>query len=572
MPSVKSICIADFYVGYEKQGDEVVGRDTNHGKESEIKVGFVRDEFSYNGWLQFNLQNLPIDVSKKKNVHYKLYIKKKLVSFSANCYISFWMGADNAENYANGNKNPNTQGIIDRKTIKFVTNGEWLVCNIEEYLSEEYILYPFFSIELEQSAAGVFYSKESGVNNAPHILVEYEEIIPGAPEIYFPKNITCRNDEEIIFNWKHQADMGYEQTKYDLQWRKAGTETWTTITKSTSQNQHIFPEGTFPTGTIQWRVRTYNEMGNVSSYSVASFISVGESAAPRITSVTNDAFTTITWSQNEEQDMFEIELYHNGKRIYESGVQIGHNIYTFNPDIMLADGTYNLKIRMTNVYGEQTEWTSYQFVINTAKPQRPEVFIHAESDFTVKMKVADLTNDRYYAVRKELESGKAELLGEVLNGEYIDRTAASGVVYAYAVRAYNVGFSDSKDKVISVNFDGVVLYNAIDGQMLHLRLSEEEYMNIQIRPGKEAVYTRCIGRAYPVAEKTEWIDDEMSVKCFMAKDQWEILKKWFLNGNVVVAKNGKNVGYFDIASLGASNAFLNRGYTVDITLKKVGAN
>lgn len=572
MPSVKSICIADFYTGVVYQGDNYLDQDVNHGKESEVKVWFDKDKYSYDGWLQFDLHDIPIDVSKKKNVRYKLFIKQKSEEFSLDWYTAFWKGLDNAENYATNNKKPNTSGIINRVTIKWVKNGEWIWCYLDEYLSERYILSPYISIEFDGSNRGIFYSKESGTANAPHILIEYEEIVPGNPEIFFPKNITCRNDTEIIFNWQHQADQGYGQIKYDLQWRKAGEASWNTITRSTSENQHTFSAGTFPTGTIQWRVRTYNEMGNVSSYSVASFISVGESAAPRITSVTNDAFTTITWSQNEEQDMFEIELYHNGKRIYESGVQIGHNIYTFNPDIMLADGTYNLKIRMTNVYGEQTEWTSYQFVINTAKPQRPEVFIHAESDFTVKMKVADLTNDRYYAVRKELESGKAELLGEVLNGEYIDRTAASGVVYAYAVRAYNVGFSDSKDKVISVNFDGVVLYNAIDGQMLHLRLSEEEYMNIQIRPGKEAVYTRCIGRAYPVAEKTEWIDDEMSVKCFMAKDQWEILKKWFLNGNVVVAKNGKNVGYFDIASLGASNAFLNRGYTVDITLKKVGAN
>ena len=90
------------------------------------------------------------------------------------------------------------------------------------------------------------------------------------------------------------SESGSPQSAADLQWKTATGE-WTDLqTVPGSGTTWTAPKGTFPGGTIYWRVRSYNEAGTAGDWSsAASFTAF---SAPIVSGVTGDGkpFLTVT--------------------------------------------------------------------------------------------------------------------------------------------------------------------------------------------------------------------------------------------------------------------------------------
>lgn len=585
MPSIKVPCICDAYIEDKwlkpESGSSVnENADKNFGRETELKLGYQRYYISgfksaeswYSCILQFDISNT--NLYKKRVKSFKLYMNKKSGSIypilRSNLY--FYKGIKNVEYEVTWNNIEigEIEVLLGSRIeflgdIEFQVDGDKIYAPMSDYLTFEEIRYPFLSLFIDSfdvDNLGIFYSKEGG--EGAYIEFEYEEIIPGIPVIDYPDQIQCRNNSRIIFSWLYQATDGIDQAAYEIGWHVKGAATWNTVTGNTNKKYHEFSENTFPNGEIEWRLRTYNAYGNVSDYAYATFLSIGESAAPKIVSVKNDAFTEIIW-EAPEQDLFEILIYSGKEEIHNSGIQIGYNIYNYSPGIMLKDGSYALKMRMINIYGVYTDWTNYAFIIDTAKPKKPIVYASINNKYSVKIR-GSIDTEKAYIVRKNIKNAKEEILTEYVEGEYIDYTAASGQTYAYLIRAYENGYTDSDEAIISMDFSGIIVCSKANTEKnIELYLSEEQYIKIGIQNGKETRYIRCVGRKYPILEKTEWISKEITVTCYINKAEYAILENFFYENEIVLLKLYEQVMYCDISSLSITNTLFNKGFSLDVT-------
>ena len=80
--------------------------------------------------------------------------------------------------------------------------------------------------------------------------------------------------EALTVTWQHNPVDTTAQTKYQVQWRKQGTTTWTTLTAVTSTaSQHTFAADTFTAsapGSIEWQVKTWGQFATGSSFSATA--------------------------------------------------------------------------------------------------------------------------------------------------------------------------------------------------------------------------------------------------------------------------------------------------------------
>ncbi len=110
------------------------------------------------------------------------------------------------------------------------------------------------------------------------------------------------------FVWEHSTDTGTVQTAYDLQ-IKTGVTDWTTVkTDGTGEPFCDLPANTLPSGTIQWRVRTYNSDGVAGTWSNA--LTVVVIAAPQMPNVQIDVVSPrpkVSWT-SQDQQAFRVQM------------------------------------------------------------------------------------------------------------------------------------------------------------------------------------------------------------------------------------------------------------------------
>lgn len=160
----------------------------------------------------------------------------------------------------------------------------------------------------------------------------------------------------IVFRWSYGSLDGSAQTKAELQQSTDGTS-WTALASvAGSDTSWSVPAGTFPAGTIYWRVRSANAAQEWGPWSAAvSFVCF---SAPYVTGVRGSAapFATITW-QTEGQLAYELQI--DGKSY---GPYFGADVRSFTLTEPLAPGTHTVSVRAQNRYGLWSTWTSATFL------------------------------------------------------------------------------------------------------------------------------------------------------------------------------------------------------------------
>jgi hypothetical protein len=101
-------------------------------------------------------------------------------------------------------------------------------------------------------------------------------------------------------------DFGDTQSKFDLQWR-LGAGAWQPVTGTTPNRFWDAPAATFPAGSIEWQVRTYDAGGLISPWSASAFFTAAAApVAPTITAPTSggtvSSTATLTWSAPAQAD------------------------------------------------------------------------------------------------------------------------------------------------------------------------------------------------------------------------------------------------------------------------------
>lgn len=172
-----------------------------------------------------------------------------------------------------------------------------------------------------------------------------------------PINVVESGSGPILFRWSFGSLDGSAQSRAELQYSLDG-ETWESLgSVQGTDTSFTAPGGTFPGGTVYWRVRSYNAAGTEGPWSdPATFVAY---AAAIVTGVTGNGrpFATISW-QSIGQEAYEIEV--DGTRY---GPYFGAEVREYTLKEPLTDGSHTVRVRAQNRLGLWSEWISAEMSV-----------------------------------------------------------------------------------------------------------------------------------------------------------------------------------------------------------------
>lgn len=343
----------------------------------------------------------------------------------------------------------------------------------------------------------------------------------------YPNEVNLNNSSKSIFTWDFTEEVLVGQKSYEIGWSSNGGANWNTVTVVAGRHYHEYPANTFPVGSIRWRIRATNNYNKISGYSYAEFTAIGQTAAPIIKSVSENAIPTIVWEAGF-QDCYEIRIREGGKIIYESGLQIGQEVRSYQCNIMLGNGIYSIEMRLLNTYGYYTEWISYNHILNLPEPEAPGmVFASVSNDFGVDISGNTVNGLKTYVVRKDSDTGEEQILG-IYGGEYHDYKAALKKPYQYTLRTYaangGLGYANGEMQDITVNVEGVLIHDIRDYKnFVKLYIGEDVLFNIERSDSYTKAVYQCIGRKYPVKEQMDWIITTRKITAWVSDSDYSRL-------------------------------------------------
>lgn len=403
--------------------------------------------------------------------------------------------------------------------------------------------------------------------------------------ISYPLDVNIKSSNVQIFTWEMSEEIATGQYSYEIQYKEAEDSDWTTVTATSSNQYHSFAANTFPAGDYQWKLKVTNNDGISTSYITASFTAIGATDAPVITSVTNSSIPTVTWTVTS-QDTFEMEIYIGSERIYTSGVQVGHDVRSFTPNIILEDGNYIIKMRAMNDYGFFTPWLDYSFVLDPEKPDPLTCYAYANGHHGITIArsleldpVTPSTPEEegaipsaYYVIKRRKGETAWKIIGKLSTTDesvkYEDNTVLPDVTYEYAIRYYlsDDGYADSNVVAVSIGYPGYILSRG--SEFVQLYLTEDVQFAASHVASKEQSYSFMIGRKYPVRESSEWVSHNDSFSCFVEFPDFEKLQD-FYEGNDDLWFKGKNFSYqCSIDSLSIKETLLGKGYELEVSITR----
>ena len=200
--------------------------------------------------------------------------------------------------------------------------------------------------------------------NSPYAIVEYAYNKPQNADSMAPSNKVANPRTPIRFSWNTKA----EQTEFELSY-KVNNGSYKTISKSSVDRFYILPADTIKekSGTVTWRVRFKDESGTYSEYQIATFeIGVPDQEPPRIiypagAYIKNTEKIDFNWSfvadTIEKQKSFELQYkignleWQTVKKATDSTHYTLENLQKYGTD------TGQWKVRVTNIYGQESEWS-----------------------------------------------------------------------------------------------------------------------------------------------------------------------------------------------------------------------
>lgn len=367
-----------------------------------------------------------------------------------------------------------------------------------------------------------------------------------------PNGTVVESTSPILFRWSHIIDTGTAQTKAELQW-SANKSTWTALATITGSAQSwTAPANTFTAGTRYWRVRTYNSDNVASSWSdAATFICVGAPAAPVVVIRELSPRPKISW-QVEGQQAYQVELV----GVYADGTRFGTDKQWQSP-LYLADGDYTVRVRVQNEYGFWSAWGVAPLqIINTPGSA---ITLTAETGREVTLAWAASGFDYYIVYRDGTAVARTTV------PLYTDRTSIGQVKYQVrGCYATSANYSLSDTVTVTVSTPSVCLYDLDAGQWVDLRYDASAHRSTAYSLARDIQYMQLSGRAYPVAERSEFLQRSLRVACvcFTAADRARMLS---MLGHLVCVKTPEGnmvTGYIANLSETSDDFFSTYGFDV----------
>lgn len=287
-------------------------------------------------------------------------------------------------------------------------------------------------------------------------------------------------EKTIRFQWNHSDPNGSDpQSKFELAWRLVGKTTWNNISETTNRQYQDVPSFTFPLGTIEWRVKTYDQAGLVSEWSpLATFISgskpsVGEWIYPTNGERITEPQPVFQWLSNA-QTAYRVILYDENDFIVWDTGEIEGVTKAVTSGVTLEDGEiYAVSILVRNSEGFWSEENKISFTTSYSPPPKPVLNVYP-NDATIIIEIDNpqseglqpetISNEVYKFINNEWIRIAKDI---PVNGVFVDYSVRSNVTEQYKVKAVgdNEGIQYSDIKTSTATFAGVYIHDTADAEL-----------------------------------------------------------------------------------------------------------
>ena len=208
----------------------------------------------------------------------------------------------------------------------------------------------------------------------------------------------------VSFAWLYENSLGNSQRAFDLQ-ISSDEVVWTDVAEHEETPNTFFAANVPTGGMVYWRVRSYNQADVPSDWSnVLSFTNVLPPAPPSITSVTGTGRLTVEWTTGSQIAYQVIIGEYDSGWVYSTEKKYFCNKY-------LADGVYEIKVRITNNIGLVSEWatTTYSQAGSLSGPNASVEMKEGFNEISISGSF-----DSYYIIRN------GEVIAHISDGTYRD--------------------------------------------------------------------------------------------------------------------------------------------------------
>lgn len=358
----------------------------------------------------------------------------------------------------------------------------------------------------------------------------------------------------VRLSWQHNDPNSNDpQSQFDLQWRKQGDATWNDVSQVTTNQYWDAPAGTFPRGTIEWRVRTYDQAGLSSPYSdIQTFFAGDKPANPTVTDPIDGATVpvarpTVQWS-SVGQTAYHVKVLDVAEALlWEIQANSPNKAQTVLYDLQ-NNTDYQIRVAIKNADNLWSDFVTSNIHVSYTPPAVP-IVTTSKGEGVIIVSIDNPTpsgtqpnvsyNDLYR--RKPGETWTRIATNIPADASFVDYTPASGQVYEYFVRAWgdNGTYSDSSVVSESISLTGVWLHEADNPlETLHqFKLVSERSENWQ----PTAAMMQFAGRRLPVAEYDDTEQRTISMKITVLKnsDDREAIERLIRSKNTLCYRDAR---------------------------------
>lgn len=330
------------------------------------------------------------------------------------------------------------------------------------------------------------------------------------------------------FTWDYDNSLGNPQKAYDLQ-VSSDQVTWTDIASHTVSENTYNTSAVAISGTVYWRVRSYNQDDTASAWSnVLSFENVLPPNPPTITSITGTGRLTVSWNATD-QIAYQVMIgdYDSGW-VYSTAKSFFLNEY-------LSNGGYEIKVRVAASNGLISGWATQTYTQNITATA-PTATIEMQEGYN-EITISAGTFDKFYIIRNGVviaETSAGTYNDYFCNGadEYIIRG-----VYAddtFADLPLTGAYTCNKPAVITP-----------EGQIYYVNERLDEQPQIGSSKTLDMVAVNYLGRTKPVHHVGQLMTRTWTVTCAEDIDVGRICfyrnfrgdKAWIICSNVQSSLN-----------------------------------
>lgn len=308
-----------------------------------------------------------------------------------------------------------------------------------------------------------------------------------------PNNMMCYGS--VAFRWAYDNSLGNPQYAFDLQTSTDGSS-WTDLVSHSVTSNTSYTATISTSGTLYWRVRSYNQGNVASAWSAAlPFTNVLPPDPPVITSITGTGRITVAWTASNQVAYHVVVGDHDSGWIYSSEKNYFLNDY-------LENGSYPVKVRIANNMGLVSDWATATYT-QTDETVGPGALIEMREGYNKILFTGEF--ERYYILRNGIPVAETTL------NSYEDYFCNG--IDEYAVRGVN---SDDTfgDAVISGNYTcRKPALITPDNQIVYVNERLDEQPQISSSETKDVVSVAYLGRTKPVHHTGDMVTRTWTVTC-----------------------------------------------------------